>query len=225
MVNPTIIDTNDLLLTLIAALGPRARHDATLGELKWGGSTPLEVEQSTLEFCDEAGQVISHKEQAFGLTPGTQLIAPYSRSLIDESVRPPKGVLQRWRLNDWVVESPSIVPATEWGQLYVTWLPLQLPLAQDMHVVVGLVNLDVKPLDIARGMSEAVCWVDGVPWPSGVGRVWNTRYLIETNHSTRRHFRLADFPGLSILGKHEMALEMLGYRSKLQVVEWHDPKK
>jgi hypothetical protein len=219
MTNANVFDTDNLLLALVPTLGPRAAISATLCELKWAGSAPLKVERSTLEFIDDKGEVIGRQERAFGFEPGTELVAT-SQSCIDENHRP-AGLLQRWRLNDWVVESPIVVPEAEWGNLHVIWLPLQLPLVTDVHIVVSLANLDDKPLDIARGVREAVCWVDGVPWSSAAGGVWNTRYLIEPGHSTRRHFRLADFPGVPTAGRHEMSFQMLGRRSKPQFIQWH----
>ena len=129
--------------------------------------------------------------------------------------------MHRWRLNDWVVTAPVTEPECVWPSLSVTYLPLQIPLRDDKHFVVGLVNTGEEPLDIARGVQEAVLWVDGQAWPSAAGRVWNGPYLLRPGHTTMRALRLADFPGAPACGAHEVALGMAGRRSAPHRVQWH----
>jgi hypothetical protein len=141
--------------------------------------------------------------------------------LADDRAPSRRAQTQFWHLNDWSVTAPVREPESVWPALVLTCLPLQVPLAEDNHFIAGLVNVGQAPLDIARGVQEAVCWVDGTAWPSVAGRVWNGPYLLRLSHTAVRRFRLADFPGAAATGTHEVALEMLGRRSLPQRVHWH----
>lgn len=221
MADDRVLEAEGLLMALLPGLGPRAALGSPLGVLKWAGPHPLAVECSTLEFLDGAGRVVERRDGAFGLASGTSIAAPYSQLLADDRDPPRAAETQRWRLNDCTLATRRREPDAAWPSLVVICLPLILPLAEDHHFIARLVNLGTAPLDIARGMREAVCWMDGEGWPSIAGRVWNGPYRLHPGHTATRRFRLADFPGAPATGTHDVALEMLGRRSAPQRIHWH----
>jgi hypothetical protein len=220
MPNANLFYTDELLMALFVGLGPRAGLAPTRAILKWCGPQSLVIARSILEFFDNKGRHICCRDNAFGLIHGSRIEPLYSQWITDEEPRPREAVIHRWQLNDRTVTASIELPESAWPELTVSYLPLMLPVAHDKHLVASLVNLDDQPIDIARGVQEAVCYVDGVAWRSAVGRVWNGSYLVYPRHATTRSFRIADFPGMPAQGAHELALEFLGRKSALQTVNW-----
>lgn len=216
-----VFETEQVLIALLSALGPRAAREARRAALKWAGPGELTVTSSIIEFVDCLGNVVERRERAFGLDSGVAIEAPYSAALADDREAPAAATTQRWRLNDWSVVASAALPEPDWEGLVATCLPLQVPLLDDQHFVLQLVNTGSVPLDIARGVREAICFVDGKPWLSTAGRIWNGPYLLRPGHVTVRRFRLADFPGAPVTGTHEIVLELLGRRTAPQRVHWH----
>jgi hypothetical protein len=216
-----VLDTPDLLLALLPAVGPRSALGSTRSVLKWAPGEPLIVIRSTLEFLAADGTELARYEDAFGLASRHSIAGPCVWSLADESRRPADGLRQRWYLNEHIVEAPMAMPPTSWNVLHATCLPLQLPLPEDIHVLAELVNLDDRPVDMAAGVRDARCWVDGKAFPSNAGALWDGRYLLDPGHAALRRFRLADFPGVPTVGAHEISLELLGRRSAPARVCWH----
>ena len=112
-------------------------------------------------------------------------------------------------------------PTSDWAGLLLTCLPLLVPLPIDEHFIVQLVNTGAAPLDLARGVQQAICFVDGTAWRSSAGRIWNGPYLLRPGDVAVRQFRLADFPGAPVTGTHEVGLDLLSRRSPPQLVHWH----
>lgn len=220
MLDTSVFYTDELLISLFAGLGPRAGLTPTRAILKWRGPQSLVIARSTLEFLNNEGRLICRRDHAFGLVHGSRIEPPYSQWLTDEEPRPREASIHQWRLNDWTVTASIELPESAWLGLTVTCLPLMLPLPHDNHMVASLVNLDDQAMDIARGVQEAMCYVDGVAWPSAAGRVWNGSYLVYPRHATTRRFRVADFPGMPAQGAHELVLELLGRKSAPQTANW-----
>jgi hypothetical protein len=221
MVGDNVFETDRLMMALLPVLGPRAALEARHAVLKWAGPGQLAVTDSTLAFADDAGRIVERREGAFGLEAGATIAPPYSSALSDDGGAPAAAVTQRWRLNGWAVAASAGVPESDWSRLVSTCLPLQVPLSTDEHFVLQLVNTGTVPLDLARGVQQAICFVDGTAWRSSAGRIWNGPYLLRPGHASIRRFRLADFPGGPVTGTHEVVLELLGRRSSPQRVRWH----
>jgi hypothetical protein len=221
VIAPCVLDTSTLLMAILPARGARATFASIHAVLKWAPAELLIVTSSSLEFLTADGRMIARNEHAFGLAADSRYPGPHVQFLSDGFRRPAEAQRQRWRLNDWTVEAPITLPTTESGGLHVEWLPLQVPLPDDIHVLAEFVNLSPQPLNMATGMREARCWVDGVALSSAAGGIWNGRYLIEPGRAAVCRFRLSDFPGISTTGIHEVAFEMLGQRSDPVPVRWH----
>jgi hypothetical protein len=216
-----VLDTSTLLMAILPARGARSAFASIHAVLKWVPEEPLIVTSSSLEFLTTDGRMIARSEQAFGFAADSRYPGPHVQFLSDGFRRPAEAQRQRWHLNDWMVEAPIRLPTKESRGLHVEWLPLQVPLPDDIHVLAEFVNLSPQPLNIATGVREARCWVDGVAFPSAAGGIWNGRYLIQPGRAAVCRFRLADFPGIPTTGIHEVALEMLGERSDPVRVRWH----
>lgn len=221
MIGPCLLDTPTLLMAILPARSRRSSFTSVHAVLKWVPEAPLIVASSSLEFLTTDGCIIARSEHAFGLVTASGYPGPHVQFLSDGFRRPAEAQRQRWRLNDWIVEAPITLPTTESGGLHVEWLPLQVPLPYDIHVLAQFVNRNPYPLNLATGVREAQCWVDGIAFPSVAGGIWNGRYLIEPGGAAVCRFRLADFPGISATGAHEVAFEMLGERSDPVHVCWH----
>ena len=211
----------NVLMGLLPPIGPHAEWQAAVAFLRLAQNTELNVKNSTLNFIDTDKRLLGTCESAFGLTPGTRLRGPYTVKLSDGRRRPARAVHQRWDLNEMSVATGMGTRETESQPFQVVYLPLQVALPHDYHVIASLVNQGQTPLDIAEGVRQAVCWMDGIPFESNAGRVWNGPYLVRPNRATRYYFRLSDFPGMPRSGLHEMSLEMCGLRSHAEIVDWH----
>ncbi len=219
MMAPALLDTPSLLMALLPYVGPRAALASTRAVLKLAPSEPLVVAASTLEFLAAPDRVLSRRDEAFRLAQGRVFDGPVQLPLSDETRRPADATRHRWQLNDWTVEAPMTV--ADAGGLHATWLPLLLPLREDVAVIAELVNDGPAPLDMAQGVQQARCWADGIAWASIAGRAWDGRYLLPPGHSGTHRFALPDFPGAPTDGEHEMAIELLGRRSPPVRVRWH----
>lgn len=220
MGNPEVLVRDEILMALVPPIGYRSEWGSLLAFLKLARGAELDLECTELEFFDAGGCTLERRQDAFGLRVGMHLSGPYSEKLGDDSRRPERAVLARWRLNEFAVETELVVPEDEESFPRVVYLPLQVPLPTDEHIIVSIVNRGLEPIDIAEGMREAVLWVDGTPYASVAARLWNGGYLVRPNRATTRRFRLSDFPGAPRQGAHETSLEILGARSLPQVVEW-----
>jgi hypothetical protein len=219
MTNSEILVSGSNLMALVPPVGYRSEWGSLLAFLKLSQGMELSVDYSELDFSDARGHMLESRKNAFGLTPGIHLSGPYSEKLGDDSRRPVAATLVKWRLNGLLVETNLVT--SQLDPLRVVYLPLQVPLSDDHHIIVSIVNLGETLLNIATGMQEAVCWADGVAYESIAARVWNGSYLIRPGHATTRRFRLSDFPGTPRHGTHEMSLEILGIRSIPQTVTWY----
>jgi hypothetical protein len=218
--NSEVLVKENLLMTLVPPIGYRSEWGALLGFLKLARSTEVVVECSDLEFFDGDERSLQKRHNAFGLTTGMRLSGPHFQKIGDDNRRPEAAVLAKWQLNQFSVSTNLVVLTTAWQALRVVYLPLQVPLPEDHHIVVTIVNLSEDPINIADGMREARCWVDGVAYESVAARLWNGRYLIQPQQATTRLFKLNDFPGVPRHGIHEMSLEILGAFSPPQFVNW-----
>jgi hypothetical protein len=219
MADDPILMTGALLMALL----PRPFRQMAGGPsaiLKWAGPGPLDVMRSRLAFLDAAGRLIETREDAFGIAAGAVIAAPFSRHLVDEDDVPAAAVMQRWSLNDWDLGTPARETRADELGIALVCLPLLVPAPEDVHLLASLVNAGPAPLDIAAGVREAVCWVDGKPWPSTAGGNWNGPYLLQPGRTATRRFQPRDFPGAPVTGPHEISLEMLGRRSPAQRVAW-----
>jgi hypothetical protein len=205
-------------MALVPPVGYRSEWGSLLAFLKLAQGIELSIDASDLDFFDVRGRLLESWHNAFGFTTGMQLDGPYSEKLADDRRRPAAASLARWRLNSLLVETNLVTSQPD--SLRVVYLPLQVPLPNDHHIIVSIVNLGKTPLNIATGMHEAICWADGVAYESIAARVWNGIYLIRPGHATTRLFRSNDFPGIPCQGTREMSLEILGMRSVPQTVTW-----
>lgn len=211
---------DDLLIRLVPPFGPRAEMRPLLAYLKLAPGAALVAGRSTLELVDEGGRVLATRENAFGVAEGTPLAGPHSVRLADDDPRPEGAASARWRLGELSAETPLANPEAEWPAPRLVCLELQVPVADDPHLVVTVANTGGEPLDIATGMREAVLRVDGAAYASTAGRVWNGPYLVRPGHVTTRQFSLGDFPGAPRSGTHQVSLEILGMRTAPQTVTW-----
>lgn len=207
-----------MLLALISPVGFRSELGAMLGYLKIASRKELVIERSELEFLDAEGKTIETRSDAFGLLKGARLAGPYSGRFADDSPRKEYASFAGWRVNDLEVMTSLIEP--EGMELRVVYLPLQIEKEKDPDIVFTLVNRCEEMLNIADGIRTAVCLVDETPYKTNTGGHWDGSYLIRPGHATTRQFNLSDFPGIPRAGRHEMSLEVLGIKSKPQIIDW-----
>lgn len=218
MLNAELLVRDDLLMALVPPIGYRSRWTSLLAFLKLAQGMALSVDRSELDFFDARETKLARWQNAFGLSTGLHLNGPYSEKLSDDRLRPEAATLAKWSLNDFQIETNLV--ESQCIPLSVRYLPLQVPIEQDAHLVVSIVNLGETFLNIAIGMQEAVCRCDRVAYASTAARVWNGTYLIRPGRATRRCFRLSDFPGIPRQGTHAISLEILGQSSPPQTVTW-----
>src|SRR5207249_3517332 len=89
--------------------------------------------------------------------------------------------------------------------LFVTYLPLQVPVDDDPHIVVRVVNRTPQVINIADGIRSAICRSDGKAYHSSRGGHWDGGVGLNPGVSTTRQFSLDDFPGVPRTGRHEMS--------------------
>lgn len=207
--------------TLIAVLPPLGRHSnwgSILGYLKIAGRTTFEIRSSVLEFVNAKGELLETRAAAFGQRPGTKHSGPYSVRFSDDSRRPAGADRVYWRVNEMIVEA-SLSGQDDVG-LRVIYLPLQVQVDRDPHIVITVVNRTTKVLNIADGIRSAICHADDKAYFSNRGGHWDGGTGLNPGSSTTRQFSLDDFPGMPRLGHHEMSIELLGLRSRPEYVDW-----
>ncbi|HEY5956868.1 MAG TPA: hypothetical protein VIV60_09960 [Polyangiaceae bacterium] len=209
-----VIVWDDRLMALLSSLVPVL---GTHGCLKLARNVTLEVTSSVLEFRDAGGRVLAAHPSAFGLVPGTRLSGPLSQRCSDERRWPEQAQTQRWILNDREITSPMRAGT---DPLRVVYLPLQVPTRTDEHIVFTLRNTTDTPIDLMKGIQQAICWVDGAPFEVTRQPVWNGTYHIAPGRAKSRRFSLAEFPGAPRSGSHTMSLEICGLRSPPETVFW-----
>jgi len=175
----------------------------------------LKIHESMLEVSAPEG-VILRQRGAFGLG-GACIAGPHIRRFSEDASTDSRATTMRWSLNESIVEVPCGDGPSD---LRATWLAVQIPLPNDVHLVVDFFNRSAHTVNIATAMREAVCWADGVPYPSVAGGVWNGPYLVAPGRKTRRSFSLDDFPGVPRSGTHEMSVGFGGERSSPETVTW-----
>jgi hypothetical protein len=213
-----LVKDDIILMALVPPVGYRSEWGYLLALLKLSQGMELIVKRSELDFLNAEGEKIESWYDAFKLVVGMKISGPYSAKLIEDRRRPETATLVKWRLNDLLVETSLIT--SQLDPLKVLYLPLQVPISQDDHILVSIMNLGETPLNIATGMQNTICRSDSFKYTSIAARVWNGIYLIRPNHGTTRSFQLSDFPGIPRYGTHKMSLEILGMHSPPQAVTW-----
>ena len=207
--------------TLIAVLPPLGRHSnwgSILGYLKIASRRTFEIHSSVLEFVNANGELLEKREAAFGQQPGTKHSGPYSIRFSDDTRRPAGADRVYWRVNEMIVEAG--LSGREDVGLRVMYLPLQVQIDRDPHIVITVVNRTTKVLNIADGIRSAICYADGQAYCSNRGGHWDGGVGLNPGYSTTRQLSLDDFPGIPRAGHHEMSIELLGLRSKPEYVDW-----
>jgi hypothetical protein len=212
-----VLQSDGVMIALLPPLGFRSEWSGLRGYLKVADGS-FRIENSELTLFAAAGDTLERRPNAFGLKRGKTFTGPYSGRFSDGSRRPADAVAVRWRLNDMEVEA-SLVESKQTA-LRVVYLPLQVPVEKDPHIVVTVVNLTGATLNIAEGVRNAVCFVDGQAFHSNTGGHWDGGVEIQTGKAVTKQFSLDHFPGIPKTGRHEMSFEILGLMSEPEVVDW-----
>ena len=110
----------------------------------------------------------------------------------------------------------------ETASLRVIYLPLQVGIEGDPHILVTVVNRTAGMLNFAEGVRTAVCIADGKRFTSTRGGHWDGGTTIQPRKAATARFSLNDFPGIPRTGCYEMQFEILGHVSQPEFVEWKD---
>ncbi len=205
--------------TLIAIVPPAGRHRdraALLAYLKVADGKTFTIESSVLEFFDAHGKLLESREDVFGQQAGITRKGPFSVRFADDSRRHAGADRVNWRVNEMIVEASL----SEQVDFRVIYLPLQVPVELDPHIVVNVVNRTSAVLNIADGIRSAICRADGRAYTSHKGGHWDGEAGLNPGSSTTRQFSLDDFPGTPRSGRHEMSIELLGHSSEPVLVDW-----
>jgi hypothetical protein len=216
--NRNVLVKGGLLLAVIAPIGFHREWGAIRGYLKASAGYELCVERSELGFVDSEGRIVETRSDAFGLKVGACIKGPYSERFADDSRREESAFTVRWRLNNMEVETSLIEPIGI--KLRVVYLPLQVAKEKDPHIVITVINRSGALISIAEGVRNAACIADGKRFRSNTGGHWDGGTQIQPAKGATRSFKLSDFPGVPLSGRHEMSFEILGIRSESETVEW-----
>lgn len=209
------------LAALVSPIGPRAHMAPTTCILKLARGEARSIRRSELLFFDAGGRPVGRLGDAFSMAVDTKLEGPTCKRLHDDRPRPERAVTMRWALDDDVsAPVPVALPEDEWGRLRVTYFPLQVPVEDDVHLLVQHVNTGRERVHLVDAIRRAALLVDGVPFACAAGWHWNGRSFVDPGATFTRWFRLSDFPGAPAEGEHALALEMLGMRTEPQQVTW-----
>jgi hypothetical protein len=169
-------------------------------------------------FFHAAGTILVTRCNGFGIMGETEIHGPYSTRFSDDSRRPTGAAAVHWRVNGMEVEVELI--ELEGNVLRVVYLPLQVAVKDDPHIVVTIVNHTGEMLNIAEGIRNAACYADGNRYPSNTGGHWDGGTHVQPEKAVTKQFSLADFPGVPQAGMHQMNFEILGIRSESEMVDW-----
>ena len=212
-----VLQSNGVMIALLTPLGFRSEWSGLRAYLKVSAGS-FTIDSSQLTFFSAQGDVLETRPNAFALKRGKTFDGPYSDRFSDGSRRPAEAVGVKWRVNDMEVEA-SLVESKDTA-LRVVYLPLLVPVEKDPHIVVTVVNLTGTMLNIAEGVRNAVCFVDGQAFHSNTGGHWDGGVNIQTRKAVTKQFSLNHFPGIPKTGRHEMSVEMLGLVSEPEIVDW-----
>ena len=216
----TVVQRDGLLIALVPPLGFRSEWAALSGYLKIASYYSFEIETSELVILDASGNEIEVRHAAFGLGSKTKLAGPYSHKFSDHPRRPANAAVFCWRINDLSVRTGLV--SDETASLRVIYLPLQVGIERDPHIIVTVVNRTAGMLNFAEGVRTAVCIADGKRFTSTRGGHWDGGTAIQPRKASTVRFSLDDFPGIPRTGCYEMQFEILGHVSELELVEWKD---
>lgn len=213
--NRAIVHCGGLLIALVSPLGPRP--GAIVAYLKLGQPGRSAIRQSDLTWLDAHGRPIQTLKDPFGLC-GARLEVPCSLRFACDRPSPPRAASLRWQVDELVADADLIGGAD--ASLRVLYLPLQVPVPGDPHLVATVVNHGERILDFAQGVRESVLLVDGQQYPSAAGGHWDGGYALRPGFSRTHRFGLDDFPGAPRSGLHRMSLRLLGLTSEPVEVDW-----
>lgn len=222
---------------LLVALAPprRGRHfgaDPLRACVKVAAGSALDVLQSSLELF-ASGVRIATKRDAFALSQGARVRGPASTWALEERHFFPMATHARLSLEASLLRSDGAGDAVSARlaidlrepercnapALDVRYFPLRVGAEDEIDFVATFTNDGDALAHIARGVQEALLWVDGVPHASVAGRVWNGIGRIGKGQAYRRRFRFDEFPSASLGGRHRLAFEMLGNRTAEMTVD------
>lgn len=225
MLSTGVYHDDCFLIALLQAGGPRSKMMPTRAVFKASGAGTIKIKRSILEFTDLEGSLVGGEESAFGLRPKDSLQSPLVMRLRSRKARPDNAVFQKWIINDWSVTCPIEFVERGSQTLNAVFLPLIVPIKDDDHILLDIVNRTSKPINIMEGVQTAVCIVDGKPFASNAGGTWNGRYLLNPENLTTCRFNVADFPGMPNQGKHEISLHFLCLETPAEIVNWVSSKR
>ena len=209
-----------IYFSLIPPFG-RGAHLTIAGVLKLGRGATLAATHSEIVFFDAHAREVGRLADAFRLSLRTQLQSPSCQVLRDERSPPHRAVTMQWNLDD---EASPAVAATRddaaRDSLCAVYFPSQVPVREDVDVLVRYVNRGTERVNVLDGVRSAVHWADGVPCPSITGWHWDGPYLAPLGCTSALRFRLADFRGAPVDGEHECSVELLGMRTSPERVSW-----
>ncbi len=207
-----------VLLAIMSPLGFRSEWGSLSAYLKVAGSTALEVKNSELFFEEANGKVIERRLEAFGLKEKMLVSGPFSERFSDDAPRPEGAVTVVWRVNDLEVSSDLF--ESEEVSLRVRYLPLRVPVDNDPHIIVTVVNRTGEMLNIAEGVRKAACFSDGKRYGCIRGGHWDGSSHVQPRKAFTKRFSLSDFPSMPDSGRHEMSFEIFGSKSLPRTVNW-----
>lgn len=207
---PAVIVSGGLLLALLPPLGGRSLGSQAW--LKWAGPEPLVIGESYLSVPGEdSGRDVA---SAFALVRGTPIDAPASLALVEPRAR--RGPT-RWSLNGLRVTAQSIEPERS---LIVLWLPLLVPLPDDPHFIVAIVNSGPDPLSLPDLIFESRLRIGHADHPFADPGLWDGRTVVAAGAAAVLRLRFDHFGATVPYGSATMEFSCGAWSSDPVPVVW-----
>ncbi|MCW4460962.1 hypothetical protein OK349_04530 [Sphingomonas sp. BT-65] len=126
-------------------------------------------------------------DDAFDLTRGTSIDPPGSLALVEP--RPPRG-LTCWTLDGLRVTAQPVEPERS---LIVLWLPLLVPVPDDPHFIVAIVNYGPDPLSLPDLVFESRLRIDRADHVFAEPGLWDGRALVDAGAAAVLRLRFDHF--------------------------------
>lgn len=214
-----VLVDESVLLAVVPPIGKRAGWGSVMAFLKLANDVRLNIIDSQVEFLDGAGRVLETVTEAFGLHEGMVLMGPHSERFVDDRPIPKPAVAILWRLNRFEVKTGLI--QANYTPLRVIYLPLQVPIPNDPHIVFTTINCGTSVLNISDDIHSTVCTSSGSSFKADPNLSADVSGVeIQPGRSFTRLFSLDEFPGISRNGLQEMHFRFRGEESDRQMVNW-----
>lgn len=171
----------------------------------------LEIYKSLLTYFDRHGSFLASQQKAFRFYPGFVLEGPIFCTSTNPEPPPTNGAYRvQWRCNEIVTESFLLTVDlfnTETSKIHVFYIPVQVPLPDDIHLIIYYFHSSNQMFDWTKGPLALYLIVDGylcIFRP----RIFNGTFKIMPGKWTVLYICLDAFPDAPRSGSHTMSVHL-----------------